>query len=65
MKSLIEKNNNPVYVVSCLVQGVKLLSRRELRPYLWAPLLINLVLYSIALLLAILVRMVDLADLFY
>jgi CysZ protein len=51
VKSLIEKNNNPVYVVSCLVQGVKLLSRRELRPYLWAPLLINLVLYSIALLL--------------
>lgn len=38
--------NNPLFALSCLLEGVKLLSHRDLRKYLLIPLFINLVLYS-------------------
>jgi len=41
-------NNNPAYAVSCLMRGLKLLGRPELRRYLLIPIFINTVLYSIA-----------------
>ena len=44
----IEKANNPAYAVSCLLKGLKLLVKPELRKYLLIPIFINLVLYSIA-----------------
>jgi CysZ protein len=43
-----KSNNNPAYAVSCLMQGMKLLGRPELRRYLLIPIFINTVLYSIA-----------------
>ena len=46
--NLKEKSNNPVYAIDCLLQGLKLLNRPELRKYLMIPIAINLVLYSIA-----------------
>lgn len=42
----IKPSNNPVFALSCLLQGVKLLTHHELRKYLLIPLLINAVLYS-------------------
>ncbi|KAF3982072.1 MAG: sulfate transporter CysZ [Methylococcales symbiont of Hymedesmia sp. n. MRB-2018] len=48
----IKNGDNPVYAASCLIQGVKLLSSPQLRKYLLIPVLINLVLYSIAFTLA-------------
>ncbi len=41
--------NNPVYAVKCLIQGLKLLGSPQLRKFIVIPILINLVLYSIAL----------------
>lgn len=38
--------NNPLFAVSCILEGLKLLPHRELRRYLLIPLLINIVLYS-------------------
>jgi len=49
MKSLKEKGNNPVYAVNCLLQGLRLITKKELRKFLIIPILINLMLYSIAL----------------
>lgn len=49
MKSLKEKGNNPVYAVNCLLQGLKLITKKELRKFLIIPILINLMLYSVAL----------------
>lgn len=44
--NLTKNNNSPVYVVSCLVQGLKQASSPQLRQYLLLPIAINLVLYS-------------------
>lgn len=46
--NLVKKHSNPVYAVDCLLQGFKLLGKAELRKFLLIPVLINLVLYSIA-----------------
>jgi CysZ protein len=40
--------NNPFLALQCLLAGVKLLARQELRKYLLIPLLVNFVLYSAA-----------------
>ncbi|MGZ4959567.1 MAG: sulfate transporter CysZ [Methylomonas sp.] len=40
------KGNNPLFALDCLLQGIKMLTRKELRKYLLIPLLINLVLYT-------------------
>lgn len=42
----LKNTNNPLLAVSCLLEGLKLLSHPELRKYLLIPLLINIVLYS-------------------
>jgi len=44
-----DKSNSPVYAISCLFQGFKLLAKAELRKYLIIPIVINFILYSIAL----------------
>jgi len=41
-------NNNPMLAMSCLIQGFQLLTRPELRKYLILPIVINLLLYSVA-----------------
>lgn len=41
--------NNPLLALQCLLAGIKMLPHQELRKYLLIPLLINLVLYSLAL----------------
>lgn len=38
--------NNPLFALSCLLQGIKLLTHPELRKYLLIPLFINIVLYT-------------------
>lgn len=43
--------NNPLFAFDCLLEGVKMLRRSELRKYLLIPLFINLVLYTGAFLL--------------
>jgi len=48
MMNLKKKGNNPAYAIDCLLQGFKLIGRQELRKFLLIPILINLVLYSIA-----------------
>ncbi|MDD1620115.1 MAG: sulfate transporter CysZ [Methylococcaceae bacterium] len=40
------KGNNPLFALGCLLQGVKLLSHKDLRKYLLIPLFINMVLYT-------------------
>ncbi len=45
---LKNKANSPVFAVNCLLQGLKLFFRSELRKYILIPIFINLVLYSIA-----------------
>lgn len=42
----IKPGNNPLFALSCLWQGIKLLRHPALRKYLLIPLFINLVLYS-------------------
>ncbi len=42
------KGNNPVYAANCLLKGLKLLSKAELRKFILIPVLINLILYSAA-----------------
>ena len=42
------KPNNPAYAVNCLLRGLKLVGDKRLRKYLIVPVLINLVLYSLA-----------------
>ncbi len=44
----VKKGNNPVFAMNCLLKGMKLLSRPELRQFLIIPILINLIIYSIA-----------------
>jgi CysZ protein len=47
-----QKGNNPFYVTGCLLKGSRFLMKAELRKFLLIPLLINLLLYSSALVLA-------------
>ena len=42
------KANNPIYAANCLLKGLKLLSKPELRKFILIPVLINLILYSAA-----------------
>jgi len=42
----LKNGNNPLFALSCLLQGVKMLSHPQLRKYLLIPLIINVVLYS-------------------
>lgn len=44
-----KKLNNPFYGVRCMVRGLRLLTRPGLRPYVLIPLLVNFVLFSLAL----------------
>jgi CysZ protein len=46
--NVMKNENNPVYAADCFIQGLKLLTSPQLRKYLWIPVFINLVLYSIA-----------------
>ena len=48
MINLKQKDNNPAYAANCLLQGVKLLGKAELRKYLLIPVLINFILYGAA-----------------
>lgn len=41
--------NNPLFALTCLLQGIKLLMHKDLRKFLLIPLFINMVLYSGAL----------------
>lgn len=41
-----KKGNNPLFALSCLLQGIKMLTHKELRKYLLIPLFINMVLYT-------------------
>lgn len=45
---LPKSGNNPVHALHCLLQGAKMLRRSELRGFVLIPLLINLLLYSLA-----------------
>jgi CysZ protein len=47
--NLKNKANNPAYAANCFFQGLKLLSRPELRKHIIIPVFINLILFSIAL----------------
>lgn len=44
----IPPQKNPLFALSCLLQGIQLLSHPQLRKYLLIPLFINIVLYSCA-----------------
>jgi len=39
---------NPLYAISCLLKGLSLLTKTELRRYLLIPVLINIILYGLA-----------------
>ena len=52
MLSFAKKGNNPIYAMQCFLTGFKLLAKKELRKFLWIPLLINLCLYTAALAIA-------------
>ncbi len=43
-----KKGNNPLFAFNCLLQGLKLLGRKELRSFLVIPILINIFLYFTA-----------------
>lgn len=58
---LAKKGNNPVLTIGFFLQGLKLLGRRELRKFILIPILINIVLYSIVLILGYF-YVVDLID---
>ncbi len=51
MLKIAGKGKNPLFAVSCLVKGFTLLPTKSLRKYFLIPLIINIVLYSVALLL--------------
>jgi len=44
----LKNGNTPIFALSCLLQGVKLLNHPQLRKYLVIPLFINVVLYTSA-----------------
>ncbi len=46
---LIKKANNPLIAIGFLFKGLKLLTNPKLRPFILIPILINIVLYSVAL----------------
>lgn len=46
--NLKDQANNPIYVINCFLQGLKLITKAELRRYLLLPIFINLMLYSFA-----------------
>lgn len=48
---LINKTNNPVYALQCLLNGMRWLGKTPLRKFLLIPVLINLILYSLGFLL--------------
>ncbi len=48
MINLKEKSTSPIYAINCLFKGFKLLAKPALRKYLFIPILINIILYSIA-----------------
>lgn len=48
---LIKKANNPLVALGFLIEGVKLLTNPKLRTFIIIPILINIVLYSVALVL--------------
>lgn len=45
---MLNKTNNPLYAVNCILKGLAWLSKASLRKFLIVPVLINLVLYSAA-----------------
>jgi CysZ protein len=49
---MLTKTNNPVYAMQCLMKGLSWLGKTSLRKFLLMPILINLVLYSVAFVLA-------------
>ena len=49
MMKLINKTNNPLYALQCVFTGLSWLGKAPLRKFLLLPILINLVLYSVAL----------------
>jgi CysZ protein len=48
MISLIQKGNNPFYVLGCWIKGFQFLTKAPLRQFLLIPIMINLLLYSLA-----------------
>ncbi len=46
---MLSRYNSPLYAIQCLLQGFKLLFDARLRHFLWVPLVINLLLFSVAL----------------
>lgn len=48
MMTIVEKGTNPVYAINCLLRGLTLLGRPELRKFILIPILINFILYSVA-----------------
>lgn len=51
MIELNQKGKNPLYAINCAFKGLAMLPRKELRKYLLIPILINILLYSIVLVL--------------
>lgn len=49
MMNLKDQTNNPIYAINCFLQGLKLITKAELRRYLLLPILINLMLYGFVL----------------
>ena len=48
---LNKKGNNPIVAIGYLIKGLQLLTSTSLRKFIWIPILINVVLYSAALVL--------------
>ena len=42
----LKNDNNPLFALNCLLQGVKMLNHPQLRKYLFIPIIINVVLYT-------------------
>lgn len=49
MITFTKKGNNPFYAIGCLLKGFRFLTKAQLRKFLLIPILINLLLYSLAL----------------
>ena len=49
MITFTKKGNNPFYAIGCLLKGFQFLAKAQLRKFLLIPILINLLLYSLAL----------------
>lgn len=46
---ILSKHNSPIYAIQCLLQGFGLLLKPEMRKFIIAPLVINLLLFGLAL----------------